>query len=819
MPLDVLSATASMGVFSLTALLSGAFLVHEVLHVADRTRFSILLALYLGTGLTFNALVSVLAGLFFISPLVPILVSAALGLRVAYRKRADLNANGVRAAIERAKEDLPGLLVLLLSFTYFAVVSGLMQWPPPGDVATAHGPMVTLFLADGRIPLNEQGYAILYPPGLQALAAFLGPVFLRYGGEMVYSLGAVLAALLAPLVYGITYTWTGQWRWAAVAAVVPFIPHVFNDLEQWTVGYFFNGPYPNLFGFDILLTLVAALIVEQRASEPTGAVRRLALGALVTLACLFIYPSFAILSVLILGTWVVLHRGAIWSELTAALRPTKRKVSLAAAAAVLALASVGYLALLVQVGQDPRVMVDYLVGRYMPGGGGAAATPLPYAVPPTFFVDDVSGWISLVAMVAAAYRIRRHRADFFDWSYLLLGLALFVSLTGPGFSVLWIILPSRSSPLFVLLAWPALFRTVEDLAAPGADTTERAASHARRSLGPLPRGNAAPLLVAAVVVLTPVAVQPAVLGAMANPVAAYGKFWPQPSFSQDFQTLEWIAEHVNHSALLANDGSYLSRYLPAVTVQNMSNSNWEEARYPQRGWDLHLLWDEPRNLTYLSQMIQRYDVRYIYASSEGGTVYPPVSFTYASKMYPPRLADAIFDHYGFLTTIYAAGLNRVYEVHGVPSLATSQVIGNATSQGFWDIIGVSGAGSIGFPFVRKDGTVVVNSGGFGSWDVRHDFRSPEDWTNSSYLSIEISSSKSMGLTLSVFDASGRSNSWGIVTLSGQVTRFDLPLAFPDFGPRVVDLGSVAGFSVANGTAGAPPRPGDTISVGAVFLSG
>ncbi len=819
MPLDVLSAATSMGVFSFTGILSGAFLVHAVLRVKEGTRLSILLALYLGTGLPFNAFVSVVAGLFFISALVPILVSVGLGVLVAYQNRSGLRPRSIRTALERAQHDLPGLVVLLLSFTYFAVVSGLMRWPPPGDVATAHGPMVTLFLADGRIPLNEQGYAILYPPGLQALAASLGPVVLRFGGEMVFALGAVLAAVLAPLAYAITYIWTGQWRWAAVVALVPFIPHAYSNLEQWTVGYFFNGPYPNLFGFVILLTLVAILIVEQRPMEPWRHLRRTALGGLMTLTCLFIYPSFAILSALFVGTWVLLQRDGIRSEVVLFVDSRRGRKWLVGGTAALVLALGVYVALLAQVGQAPGVMVDYLVGRYMPGGGGAAAAPLPYAVPPTFFVDHVSGWVSLAAMVAIVYRIRRHLADFFDWSYLILGLALFVSLTGPGFSVLFPILPSRSSPLFVLLGWPALLRTLDLRPSAPASTTERAASRARRILSPLPRGNPVPLLVAAVVVLTPVAMQPSLVGSILNPVAAYGQFWDQPSFSQDFQVLEWIAQNVNHSALLANDGSYLSRYLPAVTVQNMSNSNWDEARYPQRGWDLYLIWEQPRNLTYLSEMIRSYDVRYIFATSEAGTVYPPVSFTYVSKMYPPSLADTIFDHDTFLAVDYAEGLNRVYEVRSVPTITTTAVIGNAAAPGFWDLVGASGYGSIGLPVVEPNGTVLMERGGFSMWSIRHDLPLAQDWTNSSYLSMNLWTASSVGLTVSIVDTAGRVNSWDVITLPGQLTRVDLPIAFPDAGTRVVDLRSIAGITISNGTIGPQPKPGDGITFGTMFLSG
>ncbi|HYM40921.1 MAG TPA: hypothetical protein VEY12_12405 [Thermoplasmata archaeon] len=818
MPLDLPSAAASMGLYAGTAFLTGWFLLQCVLKPSGNSRPSILITLCLATGIAVNALVSLLAGLFWISALVPLAFSGTLGLLAALITWMHARGSGIHAYLRTLRGDIPGLLVLVLSFAYFVLVAGLMEWPPPGDVATAHGPMVTLFLAAGRIPLTEQGYVILYPPGLQALAASIGPVVLRYGGEMVFSLGAVLAALLAPLAYAIMYRCTSDWRWAVVAAVVPLIPHPSGNLEEWTVGYFFNGPYPNLFGYVIVLTLVGILMIEQRPSTWLGNWRRLTVAALVTLACVFVYPGFAILSIPLVGIWVLLERAALRAELGTLVRARRAMAILVGVAVGVGIAVVGYLVLLTSVGQNPSVILDYLLGRFVAGYGGAPAAPTPYMEHATFFVDHVSGWISLFAMVAVAFRIRRRTWDLLDLFYLIFGLALLVSLTGPGFALTWPILPSRSGPLFVLLGWPVLLRAIAGRIT--AATAARGTGTQARGLASGPaRGATLPVLVLALVILTPVVAHPVLGSALVNPVGNYGWFSDDPSFPQDFQTLEWIVAHADHNALMANDGSYLSRYLPSLTLQNMSNSVWDEARFPQRARDLTEIWNEPRNVTYLVEMLRMHQVKYLFATSETGFVVPFENSTYAAKLYPPRLLDTIFDHYSFLTVDYATGWNRVYEVRSTPTIATVAVLANATSGDFWNLRSAAGSGSIGLPRLEPNGTINVTAGAFAGWTATHSFVPAQNWTNALYLSAEIRTATSLGLTIYLTDGAGRTIWWNVITLAGRPTMVDLPLRNPDGGRGAMDLGSVSTLAIGNGTFGVAPDPGDGIAVGGLALSG
>ncbi len=818
MPLDPLTALASVGLFGLTAFLSGAFWVWCVLRPGDRYLPSSLVALCLGTGLTFNALVSLLAGLFVVTAAVPVAVSVLLGLAAVLLRRHALDLAHAKAFVARAKSDLPGLLVLVCSFAYFVVVAGLLQWPPPGDISTAHGPMVTLFLADGRIPLTEQGYVILYPPGLQALAASMGPVVLAYGADMIFALGATLAALLAPLIYAITLECTRSCRWAVVVALVPFIPHQFVNLEQWTVGYFFNGPYPNLFGFVILLTLVAVLLFDQRTEDPARHLKRTVLAAVMTLAFLFIYPSFSILAALLTGLWMLLHWGPLRAELAVLLRPSRARLVLIGGIAAVASFVVAYVAALYAVGQNPAVMTDYLLGRFVVGAGGAAAAPSPYAETPTFFIDHPSGWVSIVAMVVVGLRIWRRSWDFLDVFYIALGLTLFVSLTGPGFAVTWFILPSRISPLFALLGWPLLIREALARAIPAPGAPELSVTGPARAERVLVRSPVLPVLVAAIVILTPVAVQPGLVGALVDPVTFYGIFFPRASFQDNFQVLRWIAQNADHTKLMANDGSYLSRYLMAVTVQNMSNTNWAEARYPQRGYDLMRLWLQPRNVSYLSQVIRAYGVRYIFTTSDPDSVYPPVSFEYEAKRYPPALFDTIFDRYSFLVTDYAASGNRVYEVRSVPTITTAATLANVTAPSFWNTLSAEGSGSLGPPIINPNGTLEVQSGTNAAWVASRYFPSVQDWTTSTYLSAEIETPRSLGLNISLVDAGGRSITWSVITLAGQPTRVDLPLAFPDGGSSAFDLAAITSLAITTSRFGAPTVPGDEFTVSGLFLS-
>lgn len=182
----------------------------------------------------------------------------------------------------KLNEILPAIL-LFLSEYYFLWIVDLKKWPPVGDIIQ-HGGITSLFLYKGKIVFAYDVFSyslITTPIGFHSLVANLSLLLGLYPGESIFILGALVTGLLPVLTYVLAYINTKSITLSILSSSLCFVFFSYN-YESWILGHFFNGPYPNIFGY---LSIFVFLVVAQESSL---------LASIIILHLLSLYPSLVL---------------------------------------------------------------------------------------------------------------------------------------------------------------------------------------------------------------------------------------------------------------------------------------------------------------------------------------------------------------------------------------------------------------------------------------------------------------------------------------------------------------------------------------------
>ncbi len=546
------------------------------------------------------------------------------------------------------------VILTIASFGYFAWFLAYARWPSPGDIMSLHGP-VTLYLATGGYGgvLAHLGY--FYPFGFHLFPATLVSTLSLYPAEAVFVFGGFVVALIPPMMYHLADRLGAHPLLAALAFTAAFVAHPSDNMEKWIIGPFFNGPYPNLLGYLIILLLAVYLIDGFQEGITKAAVIRYAVPAILySIILAFIYPSFAAWVLLDLGILafvaaVAARRAAIRSAATSP--PSRRLlVALGILLVVLVIAGVVWF----------TPLPSYVQQLY-------SSTPtgdmLAYRLDPSFFVDNLTGLVILLAMPIAVRDILLRRRLGISSFYLMISALLALSLDSVVYALVWPILPSRSVLILGTIAWPLLVVELSSMA-----KAFRVRWATRSVVGPTPALKNVRQLAPVVAVFVVVVAAQAFAFPAVSPLAApahYGWFGNTPYFQDDFGGAEWLVAHAAPSDLILSDGSYISRY--ALSMGFLALSNGPPLEYNHSLFDaLNLVWAFPTNVTYIEQALKTYQVRYIFSTSEWGTLDREYTVVYLPKPHDPQTYAQIFDAYPFLQVVYQSGSTRVYQVN--PSL-------------------------------------------------------------------------------------------------------------------------------------------------------
>lgn len=714
-------------------------------------------------------------------------------------------------------------IFFVATLMYFSLIVGYMKWPPAGDIISGTGPLVSLIEFTGKLPIGQSPILVLYPPGFHVATATFNTLLRLYPAEAVFLIGASVIILIPQLLYSLTYFTTNSKIFSLIAFSSGLLIHPSGHLEKWVVGYFFNGVYPCLTGFLIIMTFANFLVLISIDNDERNWYKvrnNLMISFLLNVSLVFTYPPFALLTITYTVMMLIIHRDLIWQQFKLVSVNLTTKI-LIAIAIILVLAFL--YSLISQNHYIFNLLISYLRGSYFPGGVGIGGkeTAYAYVISPSFFLDNVNGISIIIAYLIGAYLIMKWKKLDVPLFFMVIATFVFVSLNEIIYQYVFYILPSRSIIILSLLSYQLIFTAVDKIL--------KRLSYANKVIIIVIKRKITikfheVMLKGAIAIIVISIFAPSLSGYFSfEKLQEWSWFSCQPWFMNDLAALEWINKNIGSTDLILNDASYISNYLWSLSIKNLTSHPWSQCVYKERFNVLQKVWQNPRDIQYIIEILKKYNISYIFSTSEWGYLLSGEHHGYYAKSYTPEQYAKIFDHYFFLKPVFTSGSTRVYKV-SLTDVKLKQLqiydLQSSTANTFWNESGAWNAGgTVGIPLLSNvTQKIDVPSGNFYCWGVYHYFQGIEKWPEKTrYLSISIRTRFRLGLSLLVWDINGNNVRYDFVSSGENNDRIFLDLLNPSESHGIIDIKKIRGFALITGFVGPYPRPGDSIWIKYIAL--
>ena len=194
------------------------------------------------------------------------------------------------------------LIAFAFVISHFCWVMAFLGWPPGVD-AISHGLLTSILDHNHRLQRSLTPVAPsqpwFEPFGFHVMAAQLPFLFGIFPGEAILILATAIIILILLLIYSLVYFLTKSTMFSVAALLSGFyIYPVVSDirfLEKWLIGYYYNTPYANLFGYLSLLEFIACALVIFDENRKNSIFRLVLLLSLIGIA--ITYPPFVVLPI------------------------------------------------------------------------------------------------------------------------------------------------------------------------------------------------------------------------------------------------------------------------------------------------------------------------------------------------------------------------------------------------------------------------------------------------------------------------------------------------------------------------------------------
>jgi len=556
------------------------------------------------------------------------------------------------------------LTLVIITLYHFSQVIEIMRWPYISDICYTHAPLTSLILYLGKTPIfnlapfvNSSWY---YPPFFHTVAANITSWFQILPAQSVFLVGGLLIIFITLLMYSVTYLLT---RSVPFSLIVYFSCFIYEGkyLLTWITGFFYVGTYPFLTGFLIIIFSISALILAEYvpSSKPKKPEKFLAVLIFSFLVILLVYPNFTILQTLIILLLLVKH----YDEFLIFFQ--KNYILIVSLFFLLVLG----ILLVFQIKAYPYNYISQFISQ--PGFLGQITSlfGVNYIFYPGFFtgfiefigkhgfqfinVNSVAMWPAFFISMIFVYKKKYVLISLFFIIIFCVSISTISEITP---SIVNIILPSRAIMIPWTLSWFMLSLGLSEVL-----------GLKRIKILDFPFKNSNFLVYTLIFFLIVFPLfSTCIINEFTNVNAnKFGWYAYQTAFPDDFAGLCWIDKNIPPEDLILNDLSFAGMWILSFSFKNVTfNINFDNVKW-QRAVELQRVWENPYDGKMVYQLLEKYNVSYVFIPSDPGFRYDPHlggDKTYIPKPFTPAEYIQIFNSYTFLKVVFQSGSTAIYKV-------------------------------------------------------------------------------------------------------------------------------------------------------------
>ena len=510
-------------------------------------------------------------------------------------------------------QNLVPILVLLLVVAHFSLVGDYLGWPPGLDAINS-GFLTSLINHNHKLETNlsptSPDEPWFEPFGFPLMSSNLSLLFNIFPGESVLTFATTIMILIFLLIYVAAYRLTGSLSLAVLTLFSGFYVYPITHerfLELWLLGYYYNTPYPNLFGY---LTLLQFIVIQFTIPKDLGAkfLSKL-ITPLLLLGIALTYTPFIILPLVYVLAY--LAKRAIFSVLLYVSKLRTVNINKFFSYHVIAERKSLFLILFLVTMSVSfyMILIPYAstidLGKFLTLVQRVQANSHYYStvvLHPDIFYNLSGIWTIITSIIAIISLIKRNRIKLTVF-YLMMSIPILITTLG-GFVVdwTWFMFPGRLFAFLIIFDWIMLSAYINDIL----QRTVKKSLNTKLSLS-LSRISISVALIAAF--FLPSILSSLILEQADNWDWTFGR----EDFKNDYALFSWISKNTNFSDLIMVDYSYPSRSIHSFSLKNVTHNPFPSTpKDVELDKDNIIAWERPG---LLKSFIDRYDVKYVLLDS------------------------------------------------------------------------------------------------------------------------------------------------------------------------------------------------------------
>jgi hypothetical protein len=657
--------------------------------------FIVKFPIFVSFGLIITTIIVSAIGVIYIgNGVLPVLVIISYGILIfkLYRSKLDYRICNFKKSLKNfGIPHIASLLLFMFVISHFSWVVAYLKWPPGLD-AIYHGFYTSVLVHNHRLQANlapiAPSQSLFEPFGLHVMAAQLSFLFGIFPGEALLILVTAIIISILLLLYSLVYILTKSTAFSTVALLSGFyIYPIVTDirfLEKWLIGYYYNTPYSNLFGYLPLLEFIAFVFVIFDENQKTTIFK---LSILLTLAAIAItYTPFITLPIIYIFSAYIIKRYHNFKDAFYPIRQlflylrssqklrnnnltdymfystARRNVFVKTnliTIMIIGILSIFSIAFMMNFGTILQTDLFKLLHRVQSNSYYYSGIVLR----PDFFVNFTGIWTLLSSGLAIVSIVKRNRVNFSVF-YLLFSVIIIVS-TIFGKVVndyIWALFPGRLFAFLIIFDWIMLITYISDFVGWFVNNKLWPKNIGKKYHNDEHILQISRALISLVVIF--MFFLPSVVSHITFEQAnQWGWIVATPHFRNDYDLFRWVSLNTNISDLIMTDYTYTSRSIQSFSLKNVTATPFPHSPAEiERAKDNVIAWDRP---TLLRSFINRYDVKYILLDSEWGHRIPPEiggNDQYTYRIFTADQYREIFSHMPFLKVVKQVGSSALYKV-------------------------------------------------------------------------------------------------------------------------------------------------------------